>query len=348
MKTSDFDYNLPPELIAQSPVAPRDHSRLMVINRITQTITHDYFYNLHNYLNSNDLLVFNQSRVIPARLFGEKITGGKVEILLVKKLSPNTWECMTKPGLKVNQEIIFSQSENSSSQHLQGKIIKINDNGLREVEFNLMGEDFTREIEKIGAMPTPPYITKPIDSNDQYQTIYAKEQGSVAAPTAGFHFTEKLFEKLDQKEIAREFLTLHVGLGTFKPVKTENIEQHEMHSEWFTISNELAHKLNQVKSQGKRIITVGTTSTRALESACEITNGKSAIQPFTGETNIFIYPGYQWKFVDAMITNFHLPKSTLIMLVASIMGLELTKKAYSEAVDKKYRFYSFGDGMLIV
>lgn len=341
MQTSEFDYHLPSKLIAQQLVFPRDHSKLMVLDREKQTITHDYFYNLPHHLNTNDVLVFNNSKVIPARIFGAKNTGGKMEVLLLKPLQGNYWECLTKPGGKIDQVITFSYN-------LNGKIVDILATGLRIIELNIKGKELERVLNEIGIMPTPPYIKRRITNQKEYQTVYAKNNGSVAAPTAGFHFTKNLLQKLNEKEIKTEFLTLHVGLGTFQPVKTEIIEHHLMHSEWFSLSKPLAKRLNTYKKQGKRIISVGTTTTRALESTISLKRGRHQIEPFAGETTLFIYPGYQFKFINALITNFHLPKSTLLMLVSAFTGREFILRAYEEAIKQNYRFYSFGDGMLIV
>lgn len=338
MKTCDFDYYLPQKLIAQEPIQPRDHSKLMIINKKENSIHHDYFYNLDKYLTKKDVLVFNESKVIPARLFGQKTTGGKVEILLHQKISTTKWEALTKPGIKNNQKIIFSEK-------LEARVVNINPDGTRILKFNKTDIDIEKIINQIGIMPTPPYITKRLANNNDYQTIYAKNKGSVAAPTAGFHFTKELFENLKSKDINTEFLTLHVGLGTFQPIKTKEVKNHQMHSEWFEISKKLTQKLNNDKKQKKNIVAVGTTSCRALESA---TNFRGELKSFSGKTEIFIYPGYEFKFVDKLITNFHLPKSTLLLLVSAFAGQELIQKAYQEAINHNYRFYSFGDGMLIL
>lgn len=340
MKTSNFDYYLPENLIAQEPISPRDHSRLMILNREKQTITHDYFYNLPQYLSANDVLVFNESKVIPARLFGQKSSSGKVEILLVKQITPNIWECLTKPGLKIGATITFSPE-------LKGKINDVFTTGIRIIEFNQKENNFIQIIKKIGHAPTPPYIKKPLHDQSQYQTIYAKNNGSVAAPTAGFHFTNKLFTHLREKGIMQEFLTLHVGLGTFQPIKVDKVEDHIMHSEWFSVEKKIVTHLNKNKKQRKNIVAVGTTATRALESTVIFHNNQYLLQSFSGETSIFIYPGYQFKFVNKLITNFHLPKSTLLMLVSAFAGQDFIRQAYEEAIKNKYRFYSFGDGMLI-
>jgi S-adenosylmethionine:tRNA ribosyltransferase-isomerase len=321
VKLSDFDYLLPPELIAHEPVEPRDQSRLMVLNRKTGLISHDYFYNLPNYLNPDDLIVFNQSKVFPARLYGHKETGGKVEVLLISQIN-SAWKFISRPGLKNGQTIIFDSELRAVVQ---------NDT----LEFNIIYPEVMRKIYQIGYTPLPPYIN-PKDKDHKanisriYQTVYAKDEGSVAAPTAGFHFTNELLEKIPNKA----FVTLHVGLGTFLPVKTENILDHKMHSEYYKIENPL-------QFENRRVVAVGTTTVRTLETYAN--TGKTE-----GQTDIFIYPGYEFKIVDSMITNFHLPKSTLLMLVSAFAGRDFIMQAYQEAIKEKYRFYSFGDAMLIL
>lgn len=347
MDISLFDYYLPKELIAEEPVEPRDHSRLLILERKTQNIQHRYFYQILDYLTPNDVLVFNDTKVVPARLFGKKVnTGGKVEIVLLKPQGldffdfvnwPKEWIVIGQPNLKPGQQIIFSN-------RLFGEIIDKN-NYERTIRFNLQDEDLKQEIIKLGQLPLPPYIKNPSKKSYQnYQTVYAKKQGSVAAPTAGFHFTEDLLSQLEKRGVKKEFITLHVGLGTFLPVSEKEIEKHQMHSEYFILSPLVAQQLNQAKSEGKRIISVGTTVVRVLES-CAQDNGE--LKAKSGWTNLFIYPGYKFKFVDSLITNFHLPKSTLLMLVSAFAGRELILKAYKEAIDKKYRFFSFGDAMFI-
>lgn len=335
IKLSEFDYYLPKKLIAQKPIAPRDHSRLMILNRKNQSITHDYFYNLGKYLKPTDVLVANDSRVIPARLIGKKPSGGRIEILLLKKIKNDLWETMLKGKIFPETEIVFNKN-------LNGILIQKN-NQLGKIKFNLTGQKFIKTIYKIGQAPTPPYI-KRISNLKEYQTIYAKEAGSAAAPTAGFHFTKKLIKKLKKQGIQFEFVTLHVGLGTFQPVRVKNIKEHQIHPEWGEITGATAKKLNQVRQNRQRIIAVGTTSVRTLESFCRNKKIKS------GEKWIdtFIYPGYKFKFVDGLITNFHLPKSTLIMLVSAWAGKKSIFQAYQQAIEKKYHFYSFGDAMLII
>jgi len=346
MDLSFFDYHLPKELIAQEPIKPRDHSRLLVLNRKTEKIEHQSFYNILNYLSNNDVLVFNNSKVVPARIYGEKVnTKGKVEILLIRPYDkqvfdfiswPQRWIIIGKPELKTDQIIEFNKN-------LNGKIEK-EINYERIICFNKQGEELKKEILSLGQAPLPPYITQPTQNSfEEYQTVYAKKHGSVAAPTAGFHFTKDLLNKIQANNIKLEFITLYVGLGTFLPVKVENIEDHQMHSEFFELNQETAQRLNQAKKDNKRIIAVGTTSVRVLESCAE----NSELQSKKDWTNLFIYPGYKFKFVDALITNFHLPKSTLLMLVSAFASKDLIFKAYQQAIDKKYRFFSFGDSMFI-
>lgn len=378
MHLSDFNYNLPDDRIAKVPAVPRDSSKLLILNKHTGEITDDYFYNLAEYLQLGDLLVRNNTRVIPARIFGKKETGGKVEILLTKKVSQShsteTWECLTKPGINPGQKVFF-ESALPSNENLPSDVknkagliancISITpEHYTRIFEFNQMGPEFIETLEKIGITPLPPYISDTTtDSDDirkKYQTIYAKYDGSAAAPTAGLHFTKELERKLITKGIQIAEVTLHVGLGTFLPVKTENILEHHMHSEWFEITAETADLIMKTKQSGGRIICVGTTSSRVLESASKVVNDKIEIQERTGETDIFMYPGYQFKCVDGLITNFHLPKSTLLMLVSAFVTAPNTKNeftnflqcavgmAYLHAIKNDYRFYSFGDGMLIL
>ena len=335
-----FDFYLPEELIAQSPSEIRDHSRLMVVNKKTGEIEHKHFYDIINYLKPGDVLVRNNSKVIPARLFGLKEeTGAHVEVLLLKDKGNNVYECLCGNAkvIKVNTIITFGNGE------LKAKCIEVTDEGIREME--LIYEGILFEIlDKLGQMPLPPYIHQQVKDNSRYQTVYAKIEGSAAAPTAGFHFTEDLFEKIKQKGIEVLDVTLHIGLGTFRPVKVDNILDHHMHSEAFEMTEEVANKLNKAKQEGRRIIAIGTTSTRTLEAIYQKYN---KFVPTRESTNIFIYPGYQFKAIDALITNFHLPKSTLIMLVSAFANKDLILKAYNEAVKEKYRFFSFGDAMFI-
>lgn len=330
MRVSDFDYTLPEELIAKEPATPRDHSRLMVVNRETGEISHRKFLDLPEILPENSVLVFNDSKVLKARLFGDL-----GEVLLTKKIEGTTWECLVKPGRK------FKEGSKVKFDGLEGEVIKINEDGSRIIKF---GSNLDEAVEEIGHTPLPPYIKDSQTTHDQYQTIYAKDKGSVAAPTAGLHFTDKVFKELEEKGIGKEFLTLHVGRGTFEPVKVDSVRDHKMHSEWFTLSPETAESLNAAKQESKHIVSVGTTTTRVLESCSD--NGH--IEPQSGETDIFIFPGYKWQFVDHLLTNFHLPKSTLLMLISSLASKELIDRAYEEAIKEKYRFYSFGDSMLIL
>lgn len=370
MKLSDFNYQLPNDKIAKVPADPRDTSKLLILNKHSGKIIDDHFYNLAEYLQPGDLLVRNNTKVIPARIFGTKETGGKVEILLTKKIAHSgateTWECITKPGLKPNQKIFFDSALPSGEKtHLVAQCLPTKSKlYTRIIEFNQMGPQFIETLEKIGITPLPPYIADTVNDSDairkKYQTIYAKYDGSAAAPTAGLHFTKELEQKLLAKGIQIAEVTLHVGLGTFLPVKNENILEHHMHSEWFEITQETADLINKTKAEGGKIICVGTTSARVLESVSLCKSDKCTIQAKNGETEIFMYPGYEYKIVDGLITNFHLPKSTLLMLVSAFVTAPNTDqnfitfletsagKAYKHAIKNNYRFYSFGDGMLII
>ncbi|MCD4796209.1 MAG: tRNA preQ1(34) S-adenosylmethionine ribosyltransferase-isomerase QueA [Candidatus Cloacimonetes bacterium] len=339
-KKSSYWYQLPPELIAQYPKDKRSTSRLLYLNKNTGDISHHKFTDILELLNPSDVLVLNRTKVIPARLLGKKTTGAKVEVFLLNQKSDKTWECLVKPGrrLKVGTEVEFSDS-------LKGKIIDRTEDGERLVEFDWEG-DFWKILEKVGKTPLPPYIKRESIEKDKetYQTVYARERGSVAAPTAGLHFTKELLDKIEQKGIEIIEVLLHVGLGTFQMVKTENIAEHRMHSEFCRITEETAEKINKAKSQGRRIVAVGTTSIRTLESFAE--NGK--IKPGAHWTDIFIYPGKKLQIVDGLITNFHLPYSTLLMLVSTLAGYENIMNAYQVAIREKYRFFSYGDAMLIL
>lgn len=340
MKTSDFDYELPEELIAQHPAAQRDHSRLLVMDKYTGAVEHRVFRDIVNYLHAGDVLVLNNTKVIPARIFGVKEGGtAKIEVLLLKRDDdlPNTWEVLVHPGkrAKVGTVIDFGEGR------LKGEVIADTSAG-RKVTFHFDGI-FEEILEELGTMPLPPYIHEQLEDQNRYQTVYAKVDGSAAAPTAGLHFTTELLETLRQNGVEIEEVLLHVGLGTFKPVSEEDIEDHEMHSEYYEISQETADRINKAKAEGRRIISVGTTSTRALESAAK--DGR--LQAGSGWTNIFIYPGYKWQIIDGLITNFHLPKSTLMMLVSALSTREHILAAYKEAVAQRYRFFSFGDAMFI-
>ncbi len=338
MKLSDFMYDLPEARIAQTPVEPRDHSRLMVIHRDTGAIEHRHFYDIIDYLNPGDCLVINETKVIPARLYGERPTGGAVEVLLLKQLGPKRWETLVRPGkkLKPGAEVLFGDGR------LKCRVLETTDVGGRIVEFECDGS-FEAALDALGEMPLPPYIHEKLQDRDRYQTVYAKQDGSAAAPTAGLHFTPGLMDRIRAKGVDIVPVLLHVGLGTFRPVKVENIEEHEMHSEYFEVTREAADRVNAARARGGRIIAVGTTSVRTLESAAE--GGKLVSK--RGDTNIFIKPGYRFQLVDALITNFHLPGSTLIMLVSALWDRERILEAYKTAVENEYRFFSFGDAMLI-
>lgn len=339
MKKSDFYYDLPEELIAQTPVEPRDFSRLLVYNRENGSVEHKHFYDIVDYLKAGDVLVINNTKVLPARIFGKKEkTGAKIEFLLHKRENLTDWEVLVRPAKKapVGTRIEFSPS-------LSAVVLQDADEGLKKIRFSFNGV-FEDELAKIGEMPIPPYIKKKLDRQERYQTVYAKVNGSSAAPTAGLHFTPELIEKIKLKGVEIVPVLLHVGLGTFRPVKTDDILDHKMHSEYFSISEIAAEKINSAKRENRRVIAVGTTSVRVLESACE--NG--VIVPKSGDTNIFIYPPYRFKMVDALVTNFHLPESTLLMLVSAFMGRDNALSMYREAVKDKYRFFSFGDATLIL
>ena len=340
MKKSDFFYVLPEELIAQTPIEPRNSSRLMVLGRESGEIKHDKFYNLFDYLKSGDTLVLNNTRVLPARIFGKRTdTGSVVEFVLLKQKTTLVWECLAGPGKKAKEgkEFIFSED-------LSCKVLEVLDNGNRIVEFTANGEFFS-VLDKVGQMPLPHYIKEELKDKERYQTVYSKELGSAAAPTAGLHFTEEMLKELKAKGVNIAYVTLHVGLGTFRPVKVDDITEHKMHSEHYSISKETAEIINNTKREGGRVICVGTTSCRTLESAAQ---KFGEIKECADDTEIFIYPGYQFKVMDGIITNFHLPESTLIMLVSAFAGYENTMIAYNTAVAEKYRFFSFGDAMLII
>lgn len=339
MKTSDFWYDLPEELIAQTPLEQRDTSRLLVLNKETGEVKHQRFYDIIDYLQPGDCLVMNDSRVLPARLLGHRPTGGAVEVLLLRDLGEKKWECLCKPGRKmqVGHEVIFGDGE------LTATVVEVQETGNRVVEFHYDGI-FLEVLERLGKMPLPPYIKEELQDQERYQTVYSKEVGSAAAPTAGLHFTNELLDKIRDKGVKTAFVTLHVGLGTFRPVKAEDISEHHMHSELCMISAETAAILNETKAKGGRIICVGTTSCRTLES---LVNDDGSFEAKSKWTEIFIYPGYRFKAMQALITNFHLPESTLVMLVSAFAGRENVLNAYEEAVREKYRFFSFGDAMFI-
>lgn len=340
MKVKDFYFDLPEELIAQHPLEQRDSSKLMVVNRETGNIEHKHFHDILGYLKKGDTLVLNNTRVLPARLIGEKSeTGGKIEFLLLKRLSGDKWECLAKPGKRARIGTEFSFGDGK----LKAVVTAIGEEGNREIEFKYDGI-FEQVLDELGQMPLPPYIHEKLEDKERYQTVYSKEKGSAAAPTAGLHFTKELLEEIKAMGVNIAYLTLHVGLGTFRPVKVDDINEHVMHSEYYHLDAENAEIINNTKKNGGRIISVGTTSTRTLET---IGDENGMVKECSGWTNIFIYPGYKWKVVDNLITNFHLPESTLIMLVSSLAGKELTMKAYETAVENRYRFFSFGDSMFI-
>lgn len=340
MKTHDFWYDLPEKLIAQTPLEKRDTSRLMVLDKKTGAVSHKHFYNIIEYLQPGDCLVMNDSRVLPARLLGHRPTGGAVEVLLLRDLGEKRWECLCKPGKKmqVGNEVLFGNGE------LSAVITEVKEDGNRIVEFRYDGI-FLEVLERLGKMPLPPYIKAELQDQERYQTVYSREVGSAAAPTAGLHFTNELLEKIRSKGVNTAFVTLHVGLGTFRPVKAEELSEHHMHSELCMISDETARILNETKQNGGRIICVGTTSCRTLES---LVKEDGTFEASSKWTDIFIYPGYQFKAMQGLITNFHLPESTLVMLVSAFAGRENILNAYSEAVMEEYRFFSFGDAMCIL
>lgn len=340
MKLQDFYYDLPQELIAQEPLEDRSLSRLMLLNRATGEIKHDTFKNIIHYLNAGDCLVLNDTRVIPARLFGVKEdTKGKIEFVLLHQTGKDEWEVILKPGrrAKAGSRFVFGNGE------LIAEIKEIVNDGNRIVKFKYEGI-FEEVLDKLGEMPLPHYITKKLDDKERYQTVYSKHAGSAAAPTAGLHFTKELLSEIQQKGIEVAFVTLHVGLGTFRPVKVENIDEHKMHSEFYVLNQETALKINACKKNGGKVIAVGTTSCRTLET---VADKDGQVSQASGWTDIFIYPGYQFKIIDALITNFHLPESTLLMLVSTLAGREKILEAYQKAIEERYRFFSFGDAMFI-
>ena len=340
MKITEFDYELPENLIAQVPIEKRDESRLMVLDRKNKTIEHKIFKDIIDYIEPGDCLVRNNTKVIPARIYGKKETGAKVEFLLLNNIERDIWETIVRPGNKLHAgtKVIFGDGI------LTAEIIETMPGGTRKVKFSYNGI-FNEILDKIGLMPLPPYIHEDLKDNDRYQTVYAKYEGSAAAPTAGLHFTPELLKKIEENGVKIANVTLHVGIGTFRPVKEENVEDHEMHVEHFYIKQEDVEKINETKKNGKRVIAVGTTSCRVLETIASEDNGM--VKETEGDTNIFIYPGYKFKCIDGLITNFHLPKSTLLMLVSALAGKDYILKAYNEAVKEKYKFFSFGDAMFI-
>ncbi|MEN3011931.1 MAG: tRNA preQ1(34) S-adenosylmethionine ribosyltransferase-isomerase QueA [Dictyoglomus thermophilum] len=336
LKLSDYDYYLPEELIAQEPAEPRDTSRLMLVNRKTGEINITIFREIKNYLKSGDVLVLNNTKVIPARLYGKKETGAKIEVLLLKKIGEGKYEALLKPGkrAKIGTKIYFFED-------IYAEVVNRNEEGIFVLKFSQ--EDLDKILPEIGNIPLPPYIKKPIDDPNKYQTVYAQKEGAVAAPTAGLHFTEELLKTLEEMGVEILYITLHVGLGTFRPVVVEDITKHKLDPEYFEVSDEVAERINKAKEERRRVIAVGTTVTRVLEA-----QGRSGkVEPGSGLVDLFIYPGFEFKVIDGLITNFHLPKSTLLMLVAAFMGYDLMKKAYNKAIEERMRFYSFGDAMFI-
>jgi S-adenosylmethionine:tRNA ribosyltransferase-isomerase len=355
MKTSDFDYQLPPEYVAQQPVEPRDSSRLMVVERDTGSITHYLFRDLLQFLRRGDLLVHNESRVIPARMFARKPTGGQVEVLLLRPRSDDTWETLVRgKGVRTGLELSILEGAGGNLHGCGARVIEEGDRGLRVLAFDFPALDLAEEV---GQTPLPPYIHEELQDPERYQTVYSRVPGSAAAPTAGLHFTPELLLQTRDMGIHLEFVTLHVGLDTFRPVSEDQIEDHRMHTEYCSLRHEVAVRINQARLQGGRIIAVGTTAVRVLETAARRGTGLSpedgtcpmrSVAPFEGDTDLFIYPGFDFRAVDVMITNFHLPRSTLLMLVAAFCGKDLLDKAYAAAIEERYRFYSFGDAMLIL
>ena len=342
MKLEEFDFYLPEELIAQTPLLKRDTSKLLTINRKENTYEHKVFSDIIDYFNPGDTLVLNNTRVMPARLYGQKKdTGAAIEVLLLKNKEHNMWECLVKPAKRIKVGSIVSFGDGI----MEAECVKVLDDGFRYFEFKYEGI-FQERLDELGTMPLPPYIKERLTDKERYQTVYSKEVGSSAAPTAGLHFTNELLDKIKQKGVNIVYLTLHVGLGTFRPVSVENIEDHDMHSEYYTLDKEAANVINETKKNGGRVFSVGTTSTRTLETIARDNDGE--IVPASGWTNIFIYPGFEFKCVDGLITNFHLPKSSLIMLVSAFYKREKVLELYKIAVENKYRFFSFGDAMIIV
>ena len=341
MKTSDFYYDLPKELIAQDPLEDRSSSRLLVLHRKSGRVEHRVFTDIVEYLKPGDCLVRNNTKVIPARLYGTRVdTGATIELLLLKRMENDVWETLVKPGKKARQGAVISFGDGI----LTGEIIDVKEDGNRLIQFRYEGI-FEEILDQLGQMPLPPYITHTLKDKNRYQTVYAKYEGSAAAPTAGLHFTEELFRKLEEKGVLVANVTLHVGLGTFRPVKVDDVSKHHMHTEFYQVTKEEADKINKAKQAGGRIVCVGTTSCRTIESAAD-ENG--VLKPGQGDTDIFIYPGYSFKMMDVLITNFHLPESTLLMLVSALAGKEQVMRVYEEAVQERYRFFSFGDAMIIL
>lgn len=341
MKTSDFDYELPQERIAQTPVEPRDQSRLLVLNRENGAIEHRHFFEIIEYLNPGDVLVLNESRVIPARLFGHKVDGGgKIEFLLLNRVGDSIWESLVRPGRRVRQGTVVEVESEGHIENISVEVKSRTENGTFMVRLSDEGL-----LDTLGDVPLPPYIHTPVDDPERYQTVYAKTKGSVAAPTAGLHFTPELLNRFESKGIELIFITLHVGLGSFRPVKTENPLEHSLHKEYCEVTSVVSKQLNQAKAEGRRIIGIGTTAVRTIE---KVTNSNGEVQPFIGWNDLYILPGFEFRTIDTMVTNFHLPRSTLLMLVAAFAGRERILNAYNEAIKREYRFYSFGDAMMIL
>ena len=345
MKTSDFDYYLPPELIAQTPIEPRDHSRMMVLDRSDRSIRHQRFYDLLQYLRSGDVLVFNDSRVFPARLLGRRTgTGGRVELLLLDRRSPSVWRALVRPGRRMGAGVTFEiPSAGAGETGMSGEVIGVEADGTRIVR---LSDD--QDLQRVGLVPLPPYIHEPLADQERYQTVYARVEGSVAAPTAGLHFTPDLLDRVRSMDVETVFVTLHVGWDSFRPVKSEDPSSHKMHSERWELGQEAADAIGQAKRDGRRVIAVGTTAVRQLEQAAALGDGPYApLAAGSGWTDLFIRPGYQFRAIDALITNFHLPRSTLLMLSCAFAGRDLILDAYRQAIEHRYRFYSFGDCMII-
>jgi S-adenosylmethionine:tRNA ribosyltransferase-isomerase len=343
MKTADFDYDLPGELIAQTPAEPRDHSRLMVLDRDTGSIEHRRFFDLPERLRPGDVLVFNDSRVMRARLHGRRTeTGGKVELLLLRRVSEGTWRALVRPGSRMRRGAAFEVSRDG--HHMDGVVVEVNADGSRTVR--ITGEE---HLDELGVVPLPPYIHEPLSDEERYQTVYSRVKGSVAAPTAGLHFTDDLLDRIRRTGVELVFVTLHVGWDSFRPVETEDVESHEMHSEHWELGPEAAEAINRAKDEGRRVVSVGTTAVRLLEhAAARSDGGPGVVAPGSGWADLFIYPGYRFRVVDALLTNFHLPRSSLLMLTSAFAGRDLVLCAYREAASHGYRFYSFGDAMLVV
>jgi len=349
VRTTEFDYELPPELIAQTPIEPRDAARLMVVDRSNDEIAHRHFYDLPEFLRPGDLLVYNESRVIPARLFARKPTGGKVEVLLLRQRAGDTWETLVRgKRVRAGVRLALLDGPEGPPTGAEAQVVEEGERGMRVLAFD---RPVLPLAEQVGLTPLPPYIHTPLADAERYQTVYAHKPGSAAAPTAGLHFTPELLRQLREMGVQSAFVTLHIGLDTFRPVSEEHLEDHRMHTEYCTLTPEVAEQVNQAKRKERRVVAVGTTSVRVLESAAVKAQGPKpkapSVQPFEGATDLFIYPGYEFRLVDVLITNFHLPRSTLLMLVSAFAGKELVDRAYAEAIQERYRFYSFGDAMLI-